>query len=193
MEKLSTTVLIFCIVVVAAWGQRDETLFGESGLRLTGAWGGSFAGLTSFEDDVVSTQGGFGGLEFNKAVLVGFGHSKTLGGIGLDNGTDGEYDLRYQGLLLGFSPQSRKIAHPVFNFLMGGGELKVAGENEDDVFVVQPSGGVEINVTRWFRLGAEAGYRFVSNTDLPDVEDLDFSAFFMQFTFRFGWSWGKKE
>ncbi|MEK7257751.1 MAG: hypothetical protein AAB316_23540, partial [Bacteroidota bacterium] len=61
----------------------------------------------------------------------------------------------------------------------------------DDVFVVQPGAGAEVNIFRWFRLSLEASYRFVSGSDLEVLSDKDLSGLIWDLKFRFGWSWGK--
>lgn len=189
MKKLSSVVFLFLFfATVASMGQKDETIFGNNGLKLTGAWGGWTNGLASFDEESVFMNGGFLGLEFNKTVIVGFGGDQTAENV--DFGGD-KFDLDYGGLIIGYAPRSYRVLHPRFTFLMGGGELKVKDAGKDNIFVVQPSAGVEVNVFRWFRLGLEGGYRFVSDSDFNQLDDRDISSFFVNLGFRFGWSWGK--
>ena len=91
----------------------------------------------------------------------------------------------------GYAPYAYKALHPQFMLLMGGGEVDLKDVGDDNVFVIQPSAGIEINVFRWFRLGLEGGYRFVTNTDLPAINDNDLSDFYGELKFKFGWSWGR--
>jgi hypothetical protein len=81
------------------------------------------------------------------------------------------------------------VIHPRFGIFAGGGRLDIVGEGRDRVFGISPTAGLELNVTSWFRLGMEGGYRFLSDVDTPGFESSDFSAPFAQLQLRFGFSW----
>ncbi len=180
-------ILVFLFTVHALFGQKDETLFGRNGLHLTGAWGSTDPGFSTFSGETAFMHGGFLALEFNKTMLAGIGGSRTSDAVSL--GQNGQFDLDYNGLMLGFVPNSFKVIHPKFSFVMGGGKLKVRGEDDDNVFVVQPGVGGEINVFRWFKFGLEGGYRFVSDVNQTVLTGSDISSFFVELKLRFGWSW----
>ncbi|HMR43520.1 MAG TPA: hypothetical protein PKC40_06790 [Saprospiraceae bacterium] len=190
MKKVFLSAALFAAFALSLFSQSDETLFGRSGLRFTGAWGASTTNLTFFEDDFAIVNGGYGGLEFGKNVFIGWGGFRTANNFEIDRFDNDRFEMRYNGLMLGYAPGSFKVLHPKFMLLTGGGRLKVAGENSDEIFVLQPSAGVEINVFKWFRLGLEGGYRFVADADLLNIKDADISAPFGELTFKFGWSWG---
>ena len=95
------------------------------------------------------------------------------------------------GLMLGYAPKATKVVHPVFLLITGPAEARIRREAEDKVWMVQPAIGLEVNGTRWFRIAAELGYRFISNTDFQQLSDTDFSAPYAGIRFKFGWSWGK--
>ncbi|MBK6997444.1 MAG: hypothetical protein IPH31_21995 [Lewinellaceae bacterium] len=61
---------------------------------------------------------------------------------------------------------------------------------DDRILVMQPSAGVEINVFRWFHLGIDGGYRFVSDATTPGLDNEYLSGWFGQATLKFGFSWG---
>ncbi|MCP3930912.1 MAG: hypothetical protein GY705_17640 [Bacteroidetes bacterium] len=186
----NVTFLLVCslLMTTTMFGQRDETLFGDSGLRLTGAWGSSVVGLTKFENENAVVRGGYGGLEFSKSVLIGWGGYESDNAIELEN--EDRFDLKYNGLMIGVTPKSHKAIHPNVMLLIGGGKVNLRGEGRDNVFAIQPSAGLEINVFRWFRFGVQGGYRFITNTDLTGISDSDLSAPFGELQFKFGWSWG---
>jgi hypothetical protein len=187
MKKSNLFILAFLFSGMTLYGQQTETLFGRNGLHLTGTWGSTGPGYSVFSAESGFTRGGFLALEFNKDLLIGVGGGHTAEAVHFGNGS---YDLDYGGLVLGYVPNSFKVIHPKFSFLMGSGKLKVSGEDEDDIFVVQPGAGVELNVFRWFKFGVEGGYRFVSNVDQEALSGSDVSSFFVNLNFRFGWSWG---
>ena len=190
MKKLAFTALMIGLLAITTFAQRDETIFGKSGLRLTGAWGASTTNLTLFEDDFAVITGGYGGLEFGKSIFIGWGGYGTSNDFRI--GTDlqnTDLNLDYNGLMLGYAPLAHRAIHPKFTILAGSGNLRIRGEGTDNVLVVEPGIGLELNVFRWLRVGLDGGYRFVTNTDLL-VNDSDISAAYGQLTFKFGYSWG---
>lgn len=189
MKKLSSVILTVIFVVSGLVAQREETLFGESGLKLTGAWGGPRYGVSFLDGNAIGTRGGFIGVEFNKLLYVGIGNVETYGSVQLKSTVNEEYKFKHGGLFVGYHPNQFKVVHPVFGFMLGGGELKNSNGKKDDLFAVQPSGGVEVNIFKWWKVSAEGGYRFVSGVNSPNLSDTDLSSFFLDFKFRFGWSW----
>ncbi len=61
MKKVFLSAALFAAFALSLFSQSDETLFGRSGLRFTGAWGASTTNLTFFEDDFAIVNGGYGG------------------------------------------------------------------------------------------------------------------------------------
>ena len=57
---------------------------------------------------------------------------------------------------------------------------------ESSVFVAEPGAHLELNVTRWFRPGIGAGYRYVNGSDLPGVTDGSLGGAVGTLTFKFG-------
>ncbi len=189
MKKLSSVVLTVIFAVSGLMAQQEETLFGESGLKMTGVWGGFVSGVTFFNEEAVATKGGFFGFEFNNILFVGFGNEETIGSVQLRESDSGRYNFKHKGFFVDYHPNREKVIHPGFGFMLGGGEVKDSAGNKDKLFVVQPSGGVEINAFKWWKIGLEGGYRFVSGAALTNLDDGDLSAFFINLKLRFGWSW----
>jgi len=191
MKKHIFPVLALLLFSTVLSAQRDETLIGKTGLKLTGLWGGPNIGMAGFDSDSHGMTGGSFGLEFSKSLLLGFGGLSGTAST-MYNGQFRKYEIEYGGFMVGYAYKSYKVVHPRVSFLMGSGNLKIKGEPDDAIFVVQPSAGAEVNLFRWFRMGLEGGYRFVSNTSLPKPSDGEVSAPFAQLSFRFGWSWGRE-
>lgn len=185
-------VLSAMLLVLSLSAQKEETVFGKSGLRLTGAWGGSTTSFTAFDSDYAVLSGGFGGVEFNRFLFLGWGGYRLVDEVRFTDLNQQDFDLDYNGLILGFGSKSHKIVHPQVMLLTGAGKASLADQaGRDNVFVVQPSAGITVNVFRWFHLGLEGGYRFVNGTDLVGLSDNNLSAAFGQIRFMFGWSWGQ--
>lgn len=174
--------------------QADETLVSKFRLDLSGAWGGWHSQLTQFGEQNAVMHGGYGGLEFNKTVFLGWAAYGVR-----DEVTVGarrrQVDFNYNGPVIAYTPLARRVVHPKFGLQVGFGKVVSSfkegepAETVDRVAVIQPSIGGEINVLRWFRLGADAGYRFGLNADDALGEDYA-SGFFATASLKFGFSWG---
>lgn len=190
MMRLMFSLLLACLMTSSIYAQREETVFKYTGLTLTGIWGGPSVGFSKLGDDYAYFSGGFGGLEFNNDIFIGWGGGKLKDEISLDKFPDQQLDMRYWGLMLGYAHKSNKAIHPLVNVLIGGGDVELDVEGEDRVFVLQPSAGVEFNIFRWWHLSLEGGYRMIANNNIKGLTNADLSAPFAEVKFRFGFSWG---
>ena len=163
---------------------QEETIFGDGKVRFTGLWGGPVNAFTTYDNDFQYNGGGFFTIEFNHNFLFGWtGYGTDLI---LDNG--GEAKIGGSDFLIGYTPNSHQVIHPIFYLQAGGGKLEVTGEADDNVFILQPNVGLEMNVLQWFRLGVEAGYRFVNNVNVPSLDQNDLSSPVIGLRLKFGFS-----
>jgi len=185
--------LAFAILFAAlpAFSQREETVLGERGWGLSGIWGGYSHQYTSYDKTDGFNRGGFFGFEFGKSLFVGWTHYSLRDDIVLDQNDNQRFDFRFNGGRIGYAFLPYKAVHPLLCIELGRGRAKLAGEGNDDMFIMQPSAGVEINVFRWFRIGLEGGYRFARNVDYVSLSDSDISGPFAQASLKFGFSWGR--
>lgn len=184
--------MLFAIAILAAGvlqAQRDESLFGPRHAALTGIWGGANHNYSAYDEEWSYLRGGHFALEFGNSILLGWSGARTRDEVTLKDG-DGTFNFRYNAFMAGFTPMANKVVHPRLVLLTGRGRLNVNGNDDDRVFVLQPSVGVEVNVFRWFRMGLEGGYRFVDGIDYPSVSNEDIAGPFAQLDLRFGISWG---
>jgi hypothetical protein len=117
-----------------------------------------------------------------------------------DEVVSGKYDLRFQhaGLWSGYFSNPQKLLHFHGGLKLGYGTIVkdyiVASNNIDqfsidryisDLFIVNPTVGTELNLTKSIKLGFNAGYRLVtevnviethSYTDIKDYEGLNLEA-----------------
>ncbi|MFN0035594.1 MAG: hypothetical protein ACKVUS_11040 [Saprospiraceae bacterium] len=174
------------------FAQKEQTVMGSRGLGFSGIWGGWKHQLTPFDgsDNPSYMTGGFFGLEFGKSLLVGWGHYNLVDEFKWDNIENQAFDLKWNPLVLGYGFKNYKPIHPQIGVELGRGKVKFGGQ-DDRIFVVQPSAGVEINVFRWFHVGLDGGYRFVSDSKFPNLSDEALSGWFGQASLKFGFSWGR--
>jgi len=174
------------------FAQKEETLVGSRGLGFSGIWGGSKHQLTQFGNGGKTSYvaGGFFGFEFGKALLVGWGHYNLMDEFKWDNIENQQFDMRWNPMVLNYGFKNYKSIHPQVGVDFGRGRVEL-GDVKDRIFVVQPTAGVEINVFRWFHIGLDGGYRFVSDSSIPTLSDEALSGWFGQASLKFGFSWGR--
>ncbi len=184
MKKLYT--LLFCLAIIAQVdAQREETVFNHHGeVRFTGIWFGNSNAVVDFDDGFSLNSGGFFAFELNNDFLIGWaGYKSDLTKTGQN------IEIKGNDLLLGYTFRSDRVIHPMVYMQAGGGKLVVEDIGTDRVFVAQPTFGVEANIARFFRLGIDGGYRFVSGNDLPDFNNDDLTGPVLNLRLKFGWSW----
>jgi hypothetical protein len=189
--KFRSFLLFFVLVfgaVSTVSAQRERTLFRTYGF--SGIWGGSKHQVAQFGDTRSYMRGGHFGLEFGKSLLIGVSHMDLKSDPNWDELQDQAFDLRWNGGTIGYGFQTYKAIHPMINVDFGPGKVRFDNQ-EDRIFAIQPSAGVEINVFRWLHLGLEGGYRFINDSNIDGFDDQKLSGAFGQATLRFGWSWGK--
>ncbi len=185
MIRILTLGFVIIMMSLEINAQREETVFNHRGnFRFTGIWGGSTNALVDFNNDFNLNSGGFFGFEINDNFLIGWsGYKSDL--------TDGGQNIEIKGndLFLGYTFNSSNVIHPLLYLQTGRGTLEIEDVGSDRVFVAQPTLGAELNIARFFRLGIDGGYRFMSGNDLPGFSKDDFTGPVLNLRLKFGWSW----
>lgn len=190
MKKLLFA-LILTLTVNLIFAQH-ETLFNNA--RVVGAFGGT---ITEFglSNDLQTSYGGGGGLVIGGAFIGAYG----LGSVNLGDILDGKdidnIELGHGGFWLGYTYQPYKVLHLFSSAKIGWGAVNIETDNfdpfdgkNDQVFVLTPELGLEVNIFKWFRVAGGVGYRWVNGTDGEDIyKDEDFSGLVTNLTLRFGW------
>lgn len=149
-----------------------------------------------------TSVGGGGALLFNNTFFFG-GY-----GMGLTNEpqftlmetTTGTANLDYGhgGFWTGVNFFPNLPIHPTVSARFGWGQARLqedgtgtiaalgASEFKDNIFVVQPMAGLEVNVTDWFVVRGQYGYRFVQGLELLDLSGTELDGHFASLTFAFG-------
>lgn len=188
--KNLTVLLLFLLAATFGYSQH-ETLFGKA--RVVGGFGAPIVefGLTN---DLGTAVGSGGGLVIDNFFIGGYGMG-TVDFEALIDDDLTEIALGHGGFWLGGTFRPYKVVHLYGSARIGWGAVEIpVGEpgvsfkELDKVFVVTPEIGVELNVTRWFRIGATGGYRILrgANENLG-YTDSDFEGAVGTLTFRFGW------
>ena len=139
--------------------------------------------------------GGGGGVIIDNVFIGFYGLGSTNDFVQNINEDDFSLDLAHGGLWFGYTPNTFKVFHPYTSLKVGWGFADINQRrfnnhivNGDAIFALTPEAGLELNVTRHFRIGGSIGYRWVTDVDqLAGYGDKDFSSLTGQITMRFGW------
>jgi hypothetical protein len=192
--KLFLFALTLCSSTLFAQ-QQEETLFRKD--RLRGGFGGPIFSYSQSNGRTGYGAGGGGGLVFQRMFVGVFGMGETFDTpkVGQD-----QLAIGYGGLWLGYVVPSHKLLHLYASAKIGGGgigytDFEDRWDFDDDwndaVLVAVPEAGLELNLTRWFRMSGSVGYRFVNGFEgnaLVGKNDLNAPVF--NLTMRFGWFGG---
>ena len=193
-QLLFFTIYLMTTTVMSA---QHETLFSKA--RVVGGFGGPLLEFGDIKGEFVTSVGGGGGVIIDNFFIGGYGVG-SVENIRYNFGNnDFRMDLAHGGLWLGYTPQTFRVFHPYFSTKIGWGfadfrenRFGSGFNNGDGIFVLTPEAGLELNLTKFFRLVGTIGYRWVTDVDqLEDYSNKDFRSVTGQLTFRFGW-FGRK-
>jgi hypothetical protein len=188
---LMKKMLIALVLVLLAGGLKAQengiqTLFG-SGTRISG-FGGPMMSFTSINGEFAHMMGGGAGVLLGDFFFGGYGEGLTNSIIAGGN----RISFGHGGFWTGYSIMADRALHPCLSTQIGWGNIQQRDEShynltEDNIFVINPAIELEMNFTRFFRLGVGAHYRFVSGVNTSTLSNADFSGLGAFLTFKFGW------
>lgn len=189
MKKIILTLIIIWCGHNLLEAQKTETLFGQA--QSVGAFGGPIVEYHYTDGDVDVMAGGGGALIINNFWIGGYGVGSAPSSV-FDIPDIRTLELAHGGLWLGGTFKPYKLIHFYSSVKLGWGAVDIEFTDDDfnyldDISVIQPEAGMEVNIFRWFRIAGTASYRFVdglsSNTGLKSDE---FDGLGFNLTFRFG-------
>jgi len=174
---------------------QDEQLISDK--IESGGFGAPVWKVTQVNGETAFLTGGRGGWIINHAFVIGGGGYSTLMDVnaGMPTSSNGEklyLRMEYSGLELEYIHRSSKVVHWTVLALFGGGRLEIREHEpdrtfaKDNFFVVDASLNAEINVLKWMRVNAGAGYRLVSGVDAEGLSNGDLGGPEAQVTLKFG-------
>ncbi|MEY3050892.1 MAG: hypothetical protein RLY31_677 [Bacteroidota bacterium] len=188
---------LFLLSVTAGLiAQKDETLF--SGVERSGAWGSPLFEYLDPGSDIQVNRGGGGAVVLNDFFLGGYGMGSMDATKRIDSeGIQDKIRFKHGGFWLGYTPLQQKVLHPYGSVRMGWGKARrsatdlqtnqLVGEGDDELFVLTPEAGLELNVFSFCRIAATASYRWVNGLDnLGNFRDSDLSGMGATLTLKFG-------
>lgn len=178
------------------------TLFGSN--AKIGGFGGLGTSYTRFAGKDAAQFCLEGALLIDHSLSLGAagcGVSRTLRTTTLDPSADPDYrtTFGYGGAVLRYHFASYKYFNFAIGTLIGGGAIASADwedsrhdrdsidHHPDFVFVVEPHVAAYMNVTRWLRVGATGGYRFVTGVETKGLSESDLAAPTLGLQLQAGW------
>ncbi len=177
--------------------KKTKTLFGENS-KVRGFGALDFR-LSEFKGDLAGVHGG---IIINDHFMIGLGGRGITTNISFDgvNPTEKLYMYGgYGGLMIGGVFAPKEAIHVTVPILVGAGGAHITDRNylsshiesndfneESAFFVIEPGLEVEINLTKFFRIGLGASYRMVSGSDFINIKDKELSGFSSGLSLKFG-------
>lgn len=197
MRKLSLICAFLTIAVISYCQDEYETIGSGTGKVKVSGFIGPIMEFTKIDGQFAHMMGGGGGVIINNFFFGGYGMGKTTEmtyrGESSNNMTFG-----HGGFWLGYTFKHNKAIHPVIHTQIGWGRIGKTPKDEDieleeefgdRVFVIVPTFELEMNFSRFFKLGAGVNYQFVYNTgeQYSPYTSSDFASPGVFLSLKFGW------
>ena len=190
--------LLFCgfiAVSLVSFSQngRPKTLIGNDPEEISG-FGGALFSFTTIDGSLATLTGGGGAVLFDNTFFIG-GYGLGLTG-NLEQTIDGStYSSSYGhgGFWMGYNIRPSELIHFGVDTKLGWGSIETKsaalldGEVVDDVFVFNPSGFVEANISYWFKVNAGLGFQKTIGVDSDFFKSSDFDGPTFNISLLFGW------
>lgn len=195
--KKNSFLMILALVFSTGLMAQHETLFNRA--RVVGGFGAPILEM-GINNNLNTSVGGGGGIVINSFFLGGYGLASVDFEELFDNGDVKVLDIGHGGFWLGGTFRPYKVLHLYASTRIGWGAVNVDLEDNnqtysdiDKIFVATPEIGVELNLTKWFRVAGTAGYRWVNGTsENREYTNDDFSGAIATVALRFGWFGSKR-
>jgi hypothetical protein len=184
--------LFFLLVLFGAsplLSAEEQTLLGR--IEDRGEFNTTVGRATAIDGAGAILFGGSRGKLFNRVLSIGWGTYFLLPFISISGNT---LYLAYTGFELGATILPDAIIHPSFHSLIGfGGALYDFDFKKGDLFfVIEPTAGVEMNITNSMRVAVGGGYRFVSGLNgMAGLDNDSLSGLALELAFKWTLSRGR--
>jgi len=191
--RTKSLILVLFMTPLFTYAQQ-ETLFGD--VSRWGAFGSPIVEISSVAEETIGDVGGGGALIMNDFFFGGYGLGTENPNVELD-GVNYDVHFKHGGLWFGYTPFQDRVIHPYISTRMGWGKTRLRNGGEtrfsEDMFLITPEAGFELNLATWFKVAFSGGYRIVTGIDeLNGLNDTDFRSPMGTITFRFG-GWDSEE
>lgn len=196
--KNNLLLFLFLLTPFLGYSQEQfETIGSNNGRVKVSGFAGPAMNFTSIDGQFAHMMGGGAAVIINNFFVGGYGMGKTTE-LQYKGEPSNIMTYGHGGFWLGYTFKHNKAIHPVFHTQMGWGSIGKRSKdfdtdtdptNIDQVFVICPTVELEMNFSRFFKLGAGVNYSFVYNTGQINspytYEDLSNAGVFV--SLKFGW------
>jgi len=194
MNRSLLLIFILSITYLTSFGQnsRPKTLIGSDPEEISG-FGGALFSFTTINGRLSTLTGGGGAILFDNTFFIG-GYGLGLTGD-IRQTLEGESfssNFGHGGFWLGYNIRPSDLIHFGIDTKLGWGSIEtksssLADDINDDVFVFNPSGFVEANISYWFKVNAGVGFQKTIGVDNDFFKKSDFDGPSFNISLLFGW------
>ena len=181
---ITLTLLVLPSMLLA----QERTLVGHH--MESGGFGAPVLKLSQVRGQFAVFVGGRGGWIINHKFVIGGGAYGLASDVPMPTSPLRRgLEFGYGGFELEYIIASDNVIHATLMSLVGGGGIRIDNYGwweHDGVFVLEPAGSIELNVTTFFRLGIGGGYRWVTDVNSAFLTNADMTEWFGSFAFKFG-------
>jgi hypothetical protein len=182
-------IALFCLAttlsVSSALGQAQAA---EGGFA-SGGFGGPVVKFSQLLDEFALFAGARGGWIANHSFVVGGGVYTLVNTVDSPGLFEPISKFIYGGFEVEYVAFWSEPVHFTIGTLVGAGRRFRTDEpdpDHDEVFVLEPAVGLEVNAASFLRIVTGFGYRYVSKETSGDLTNEDLRAFVASLTFKFG-------
>ena len=193
MKNLITILLVLLLSYPVM--AQEKTLF--SGKIESGGYGGPLCKIGQINEETGIFVGGQGGWIMNHRLVLGGKGYGLVNEVEIEGSQNLKLEFGCGGALLEYIISSDKLIHLSLQSMIGAGGVRYAvkdhEEDHDEVnydddafFVLEPGVNLILNVSKNFRMGFGASYRYVNGVEYESLTNSDLSGISAQVFFKFG-------
>lgn len=185
MRVFALLCLATALSVSPARGQGEAAAGGFA----SGGFGAPVVKFSEMLDQFAAFAGVRGGWIANHRFVVGAGAYTLLNTVDRPGLLEPITKFIYGGFEVEYVAFWSEPVHFTVGTLVGAGRrfrTDLPDPDHDEVFVLEPAIGLEVNAASFFRVVGGFGYRYVSKETTRDTENSDYRAFLGSLTFKFG-------
>ncbi len=186
LQKMRSKILFVCVIIchsalsLSAQNKNDRFhMLGSERRGQVNRYIGPYIAVSNVEGYTTMDAGATGGVLFNNKFFIGIYGQKLLtkvprtdlATIGYPTFTDGEIEMIHGGGVLGYIHKTNNILNWGLSGSAGIGRIDIFAKGptnkytdkiyDDFILIVIPKLFVEMKMTRWFKINAGVGYRYV--------------------------------
>jgi hypothetical protein len=155
----------------------------------SGGFGGPVVKFSELLDQFAVFAGARGGWIANHRFVIGGGVYTLVNTVDRPGLRESISKFIYGGFEVEYVAFWSEPVHFTVGTLVGAGRrfrTDLPDPDHDELFVLEPAIGLEVNAASFLRIFAGVGYRYVSKETTDDTVNSDYRAFLGSLTFKFG-------